>query len=194
MKSFEGRLYCVQADLEVESDIEKAFRHATTAFNQPVQVVVINHGYWESEDVPVAKMTLKQWNATISIDLTSPFMVAREYLKGLEQANSEQKEKAAMVLIGSTAGKYGEANHADYAACKSGTWPCMSCLPNIAHSDCSLDVWPYPLTEERDCRDSPQRAREFRWSWVGVYADGGRSPEGSRSRLSLTRHVRTIFK
>ena len=86
-----------------------------------MQVVIINHGYWETEDVPVAKMTLKQWNATISIDLTSPFMVAREYLRGLEKASVEEKEKAAIVLIGSTAGKYGEANHADYAACKSGT-------------------------------------------------------------------------
>ncbi|KAH8077402.1 NAD-P-binding protein [Cristinia sonorae] len=119
VSEYQDHIRCIQADLEVEADVERAFKLAQTAFGHPVQVVVINHGYWENEDVPVAKMTLTQWNATLSVDLTSPFLVAREFLRGLEGATVDQKEKAAIVTIGSTAGKYGEANHADYAACKS---------------------------------------------------------------------------
>ncbi len=41
-------------------------------------------------------------------------------MRNLEGADEEDKEKASIVLIGSTAGKYGEAYHADYAASKSG--------------------------------------------------------------------------
>ncbi|THH29974.1 hypothetical protein EUX98_g4211 [Antrodiella citrinella] len=119
LDEFKGSIQAIQADLELESDVERAFREAASAFKRAVQVIVINHGYWEHEDVPVVKMTLKQWNATISVDLTSPFLVSREFLRGLEGASTQEKEKVAMVMIGSTAGKYGEANHADYAVCKS---------------------------------------------------------------------------
>jgi len=108
----------VQADLTQEPDVQRMFDEASRAFG-PVQVVIVNHGYWPPEDVPVARMTLVQWNATISTDLTSSFLVIRGYLNGLERASAAAKDKAAIVMIGSTAGKFGEAGHADYAACKS---------------------------------------------------------------------------
>jgi NAD(P)-dependent dehydrogenase (short-subunit alcohol dehydrogenase family) len=92
---------------------------AVQAFG-PVQVLVVNHGYWPPADVPLVQMSLEQWNSTVATDLTSSFLVIRKYLQQLETASESLKEKAAVVLIGSTAGKYGEAGHADYAACKSG--------------------------------------------------------------------------
>ncbi|TCD64844.1 hypothetical protein EIP91_003548 [Steccherinum ochraceum] len=117
---YPDRIRGIQADLESEAEVEKAFKKAVDAFGgHPVQVIVINHGAWESKDVPLAEMSLNQWNTSLSVLLTSPFMVAREFLKGLKDARAELKDKASIVMIGSTAGKYGEANHADYAACKS---------------------------------------------------------------------------
>ncbi|KAI0075181.1 NAD-P-binding protein [Panus rudis PR-1116 ss-1] len=113
-----GRIRNLSADLEQEDDVARIFQDANESFG-PVQVVIINHGYWETADVPVSTMSLEQWNSTISTDLTSPFLVCREFLRQLELASDALKEKASIVLIGSTAGKYGEANHADYAACKS---------------------------------------------------------------------------
>ena len=87
-----------------------------------IQILVVNHGIWPTDDVPVARMTLEQWNNTISTNLTSSFLVVREYLRRLENpaVSDVQREKAAIILIGSTAGKYGEAGHADYASSKSG--------------------------------------------------------------------------
>lgn len=60
-------------------------------------------------------MTLEQWNRTMNSNLTSTFLILREYLRTLTAANEEIKDKASVILIGSTAGKYGEADHADYA-------------------------------------------------------------------------------
>ncbi|KAH9856198.1 NAD-P-binding protein [Lenzites betulinus] len=108
----------LQADLSREDDTQRLFARAQAGFG-PVQVVVINHAYYEARDVPVAQMTLAQWESTISTNLTSSFLVAREFLRGLAGADDAQKEKAAIILIGSTAGKYGEAGHADYSATKS---------------------------------------------------------------------------
>jgi len=111
-------LQIVQSDLSSEASVVDMFS-SVVDYAGPVQVLVVNHGIWPLEEVPVAEMTLEQWNHTISTNLTSSFLVCREYLKHLKNAHPAAKEKAAIVLIGSTSGKYGEAGHADYAATKS---------------------------------------------------------------------------
>jgi NAD(P)-dependent dehydrogenase (short-subunit alcohol dehydrogenase family) len=83
---------------------------------------VNNHGIWPKKDEPLASMSLAQWTKTIDTNLTSSFLVVREYLKNLQKevVTEEQKAKAAFLFIGSSAGKVGEALHADYATSKSG--------------------------------------------------------------------------
>ena len=99
--------------------VARVFAEANAAFG-PVQIIVINHGYYLNDYVPIVDMGLDQWNSTISNDLTSPFLVSREFLRNLRATSEVTKEKAAIVIVGSTAGKYGEHGHADYAASKSG--------------------------------------------------------------------------
>ena len=66
-------------------------------------------------------MSLAQWEGTFRTNVTSSFLVVRAYLRGLRATASDAaRAKAAIVLVGSTAGKFGEAGHADYAATKSG--------------------------------------------------------------------------
>lgn len=54
-------------------------------------------------------MALSQWEHTFSSNLTSTFLIIRAFLRQLDQLSEAEKEKVAIVLIGSTAGKYGEA-------------------------------------------------------------------------------------
>lgn len=112
-------LQYVQANLSQEEAVVAMFESLSAMPYGPVQVVIVNHAIFSTLDVPIARMTLDQWNTTVTTNLTSSFLVCREYLKHLESAPATVKEKAAIVLIGSTAGKYGEANHGDYAATKS---------------------------------------------------------------------------
>jgi NAD(P)-dependent dehydrogenase (short-subunit alcohol dehydrogenase family) len=69
-------------------------------------------------------MSLTHWNRTINTNLTSPFLVAREFLRSLADSGAgwtkEKKDQACIVFIGSAAGKIGEATHADYSSSKSG--------------------------------------------------------------------------
>lgn len=102
-----------------ETDISRLF-NAINA-DRPVQVLVLNHGLWPTADIQVADMSLEQWNHTVTTNLTSNFMLSRGYLNGLKLLSDEaQRSKAAVVMVGSTAGKYGEAGHSDYASAKSG--------------------------------------------------------------------------
>ncbi|KAI9566727.1 NAD(P)-binding protein [Boletus coccyginus] len=112
-------LHIVQADLSDETAVVDLFSALSCSDAGPVQVLVVNHAIYP-QLVSVAEMTLSRWNHTLTTNLTSAFLVCREYLKYLKQASSEAKDKAAIVLVGSTAGKYGEAGNADYAVTKSG--------------------------------------------------------------------------
>jgi 3-oxoacyl-[acyl-carrier protein] reductase len=51
------------------------------------------------------------------VDLTSVFLCMREFFRGIRK---HRLSHPAAVLVGSTAGIFGEAGHADYAAAKAG--------------------------------------------------------------------------
>lgn len=119
------RVQAVKADLTQEQQVADLFVEATRTYG-PIHVVIVNHAYLPPEAVPLARMTLDQWNSTVSQDLTSPFLVIRRYLQDLAMATELDKEKAAIVFVGSAAGKFGAAGHADYAACKSGECATLS--------------------------------------------------------------------
>ncbi|KAJ7602541.1 NAD(P)-binding protein [Mycena rosella] len=111
------RVVAAQANLAVEDDVVRLFR--ASEILGPVQIAIINHGIWPTADESVATMSLDRWRTTLDTNLTSSFLVAREFLRQLEPASDAVKAKASILFIGSTAGKYGEAGHADYAASKS---------------------------------------------------------------------------
>ncbi|EIW79752.1 NAD(P)-binding protein [Coniophora puteana RWD-64-598 SS2] len=115
-----SHLQALQADLSSETAVQSLFASMqASSFGFP-QIIVVNHAVGINQYIAVADMELSQWERIINKNLTSSFLVCREYLKGLRILSEEKQEKAAIVLIGSTAGKFGEAGNADYAVTKSG--------------------------------------------------------------------------
>jgi 3-oxoacyl-[acyl-carrier protein] reductase len=110
------RCVALGADLTAEDQVDRLFREAETALG-PVDILVANAGLWPPEDVPLARMSLAQWNGTLAANLTSVFLCAREFFRGIE---CHGLADPAAVLIGSTAAIFGEAGHADYATAKAG--------------------------------------------------------------------------
>jgi 3-oxoacyl-[acyl-carrier protein] reductase len=104
------------ADLTSETEVQRVFADAESRLG-PVEVVVANAGVWPPDDVPLVDMTLGQWNGTLASDLTSVFLCLREFFRGVRK---HRLTDPAAVLVGSTAGIFGEAGHADYAAAKAG--------------------------------------------------------------------------
>jgi len=104
-----GGAQLVQADLTREDEVDRLFAEAG-----PLDVCAAVAGVWPSEDVPVWKLPLERWEETVSANLTVTFLTARGFLRQVEQ-----RGHGSLVLVGSTAGVFGEAGHADYAAAKS---------------------------------------------------------------------------
>ncbi|ORX68098.1 NAD dependent epimerase/dehydratase [Linderina pennispora] len=71
----------------------------------------------ESSPLLVKDMSLEHWNNTINVNLTGSFLAIRHFMQQLEKHNVQ--DNVAVVMVGSTAGKFGEWYHADYSASKS---------------------------------------------------------------------------
>ena len=101
------------ANLAIEEDVAGLFAGAREALGQ-VDVCAAVAGVWPSEDVPVWNLPLERWRGTLDANLTATFLTARAFLREVERTGH-----GSLVLVGSTAGLFGEAGHADYAAAKS---------------------------------------------------------------------------
>jgi NAD(P)-dependent dehydrogenase (short-subunit alcohol dehydrogenase family) len=102
-----ARIQALQANLVEEQAVIDLFHEATSSSFGEIHVLILNHAIGDIADEPVWKMPLERWKRTIDTNLTSSFIVAKEYLKQLEAASDTIKDRASVVLIGSTAGKYG---------------------------------------------------------------------------------------
>jgi 3-oxoacyl-[acyl-carrier protein] reductase len=108
-----GGAPAVPADLTAEAEVERLFATTRDVIGR-VDVCVQVQGVWPREDVPVWELPLERWNDTLVKNLTTTFLVARQFLREVARNGD-----GSLVLVGSTAGVFGEAGHADYAAAKS---------------------------------------------------------------------------
>jgi len=103
----------LRADLQDEVEVDRLFAAAREALGR-VEVCAAVAGVWPREDTPVWELSLERWEATLRANLTATFLTARGFLREVARNGH-----GSLVLVGSTAGRFGEAGHADYAAAKS---------------------------------------------------------------------------
>ena len=101
----------VRGDLGTASGAKKAVDEALRALGGALDILVINHGVWPADDVPVSKMTDEQWESTRRANLDAVLYVCRTAIPSIAVGGT-------IILVSSTAGQRGEAFHADYAATK----------------------------------------------------------------------------
>ena len=102
-----------RADLTNEADVEALFAEAGALLGS-LDVCAAVAGVYPREDAPVWELDLERFEWTITQNLTATFLTARGYLRAVADSG-----RGALVLVGSTAGRFGEAGHADYAAAKA---------------------------------------------------------------------------
>ncbi len=103
----------IAADLTDERQVDELFERARDTVGS-VDVCAAVAGVWPRADEPVWQLPLARWQDTIASNLTVTFLTARAFLR-----EAERNGHGNLVLVGSTAGRFGEAGHADYAAAKS---------------------------------------------------------------------------
>jgi len=112
-------LTAIQADVTSEADVTRLFSEAEAAAGGPVQILIVNHGVWPAQNTALADMSLAQWRATHAVNLDGAFLLCREFLRRLRGQPAAVLDPVSIAFVGSTAGKFGEADHADYASSKA---------------------------------------------------------------------------
>lgn len=106
------RVESLQADLGRMAGAKKLIEHATTRLGR-LDILVANAGIWNAVDAPIEKLTEKQWDEMIRVNLKSVYAVIH-FAAGRMIA----QRSGRIIAISSTAGQRGEAFHNHYAASK----------------------------------------------------------------------------
>jgi NAD(P)-dependent dehydrogenase (short-subunit alcohol dehydrogenase family) len=118
-KQYPESAFLTQASVTDENRIQEIFQESVDRFGC-VDSLVVCHGIWPTEDVGIKDMEYQRWKRTIEVNLDGTFLFVKHYLRSLERVlKSKTVFGPSIVLIGSTAGKFGEAWHCDYACTKT---------------------------------------------------------------------------
>ena len=92
---------------------------------------MINAGIWPAEDAPLHEVDPDRVREVLEVNLLGAIWTARAFVRALAQDGPRADGRGASVcLIGSTAGRFGEAGHLEYAVSKSGLYGLMRSLKN----------------------------------------------------------------
>ena len=105
-----SRAVAIAGDLGDPAVATRAVDEAARALGG-LELLIVNHGVWPPDDVPVATLSDAQWDATRRANLDAALYVCRAAIPRLPDGGK-------IVLVSSTAGQRGEPFHADYAATK----------------------------------------------------------------------------
>ncbi len=102
----------IKADLTDSNQASSLFEQAIEMEGR-IDVCIANAGFYPKQSTNLWNIDDKRWNETINTNLSLTFNTSREFLK-----HTSKTKQGSLVLVGSTAGIYGEAGHSDYATAK----------------------------------------------------------------------------
>jgi 3-oxoacyl-[acyl-carrier protein] reductase len=109
------RVEMLKADLSRMADAKKLVQFAAERLGR-LDILVANAGIWNVEDLPIEKLSEREWDEMMRVNLKSIYAVthfAAPYMIA--------QRSGRIIAISSTAGQRGEAFHSHYAATKGGT-------------------------------------------------------------------------
>ena len=113
------RALVLGGDVRDEGALDGVVAAAEARFGR-LDVCVPNAGIWPPEETPLHRMDAARIREVVEVDLLGVLWTVRAFLRSLERTGPRgDGEGAAVVLVGSTAGRFGERGHGEYAAAKS---------------------------------------------------------------------------
>ncbi|MCA9715317.1 MAG: SDR family oxidoreductase [Myxococcales bacterium] len=126
----EGRASVHVADLRAWEQAERMLSEAVAAHGR-VDVCIVNAGVWPPEDAPLHAVSPARVRDVLEVNLHGAIWTARAFARALAERGPRADGRGASVcLIGSTAGRFGEAGHLAYAVSKAGLHGLMRSLKN----------------------------------------------------------------
>lgn len=112
-----NRCFPIASDLNHPEAARSLVAQTVERFGR-LDILVANHGVWPVQDVPIERMSDKQWRSTLSINLDGVFGLIKHAVAQMKTQPRTHGPAGHIVLISSTSGQRGEAFHCDYSATK----------------------------------------------------------------------------
>src|SRR6202043_2527780 len=103
-----------KADVGRHADNKKLVDFAISRLGR-LDIVVPNAGVWNSDDLPIDKMTETQWDDMMRVNLKSVYSIIH-----FSVPHMIKQKSGRIIPISSTAGQRGESLHTHYGASKGG--------------------------------------------------------------------------
>ncbi len=129
-EGFGEQARCARADVRDPTAMEAVVQRGIEAFGR-VDIAIANAGRWPAEDQALDQASVERVQQTVEINLLGAAWTARAWMGGLRRLGPRPDERgASLCFVGSTAGRFGEAHHSDYAMAKAGLHGLMASLKN----------------------------------------------------------------
>ncbi len=113
-RELEGEAFGVRTDVASMSGARSLVAAAVSRFER-VDTLVANAGIWNYQPAPIEKMTEKQWDEMMAVNLKGVYAPVHYVVPAMIRQNGGK-----IIVVSSTAGQRGEAFHTHYAASKGG--------------------------------------------------------------------------
>jgi 3-oxoacyl-[acyl-carrier protein] reductase len=108
------RVFAVRAQVAKMADAKHLVQTAIRRFGG-LDILVANAGIWNFAPLPVEKMTEREWDEMMAVNLKGVYTVIHHAVRHMIRRRSGR-----IIVVSSTAGQRGEAFHTHYGASKGG--------------------------------------------------------------------------
>jgi 3-oxoacyl-[acyl-carrier protein] reductase len=113
-EGLEGQAVAVRADVSNMADAKRLVEEAVYRFGK-LDTLVANAGIWNYKPLPIERMTEKQWDEMMAVNLKGVYSLVRHVVPQMIR-----QKGGRIIVVSSTAGQRGEAFHSHYGASKGG--------------------------------------------------------------------------
>lgn len=110
----EGRVIAVRVDVSKMRGGRKLIGAALRRFGR-IDTLVANAGIWPADPLPIERMSEREWDEMIGINLKGAYTVIHAAVPGMIA-----RKAGRIIVVSSTAGQRGESFHTHYGASKGG--------------------------------------------------------------------------
>lgn len=110
---------CLRADVSKPAEVEAVFAAAEHEFGR-CDIAIANAGAWPKPDQLLHEADEARIRSALDANLFATLWTARAFMASMARCGPRADgHGASLTLIGSTAGRFGERGHADYATAKA---------------------------------------------------------------------------
>lgn len=112
--AYDGQVLALRADVSRMNDAKRLIDLAVRRFGK-LDILVANAGIWNATPATIEKMTEKEWDEMMDVNLKGVYSVIHYAVPQMIR-----QKTGRIIVVSSTAGQRGEAFHTHYGASKGG--------------------------------------------------------------------------